>query len=70
MTRWQASVMNIKHSIADLDPAGGDELFHRWLAQVGNHINEWGKEYVPADVRNAVNDVERNINVPVTNWED
>ena len=43
-------------------------VFAPWLASVASHTTKWGKEFVTPDIRWAVNDVERNLGHPETEW--
>jgi len=44
--------------------------YQTWLAIVDAFVLLWGVDLVRPDIRRSVNDVEVNIGVPVTVWED
>ena len=41
-----------------------------WLPGVAKFVEHWGKHMVPGDIRNACNDVERSLHVPLITWPD
>ncbi|CAB9515548.1 unknown protein [Seminavis robusta] len=68
---WNAGVMTIKNVIADINNDGnaGDARvpeYRRWLALVRVFGLRWGGGVIPGDIKAAVNDVETNIGVHVT----
>jgi len=71
---WNFSVGDIKsiiYSINDDGKAGPPRVPHyrRWLATVRTFIAYWGVDLVPNDIRRSVNDVERNLELPLTVWD-
>jgi len=70
---WNFSVGDIKSSIYAINDdgkAGPPRVPHyrRWLATVRTFIAHWGVDLVPNDIRRSVNDVERNLELPLTVW--
>lgn len=74
---WADAEVGIRQTMADLHAMRENQRwsvarFKRelvpWLERVRAFIDRWGASMVPTDVRAAVNDVERNVNVPVTEW--
>ena len=41
---------------------------YTWLPMVHKIAKRWGKDLVPYDIRFAVNDVELNLQMPLTKW--
>ena len=78
---WSLEVDAIKHSIADTNrrmPQGLDmhrdiiffkETYQPWLDVVHNFKETWGSQYIPNDVRWAVNNIEENTNQALTLWD-
>ena len=69
-TAWIAGVMAIKAAIEEINNDGGATVnkYRRWLASIRIFGFRWGK-VIPGDVKAAANDVEMNIGVHVTNWD-
>ena len=72
-TAWMAGVMAIKGAIEEINNDGGAgeprvNKYRRWLASIRTFGFRWGK-VIPGDVKAAANDVEMNIGVHVTNWD-
>ncbi|CAB9511262.1 hypothetical protein SEMRO_477_G150660.1 [Seminavis robusta] len=71
---WDAGVRTIKDVIANINNDGnaGDARvpeYRRWLALVRAFGLHWGGGLIPGDIKAAVNDVETNIGVHVTDWD-
>jgi hypothetical protein len=77
---WMRDVETLKGTIAgifkDVEERGGEilqsdnERLERWVDRVKTwFVGRWTKAYVPGDVRHALNDVEENLNLSVTQWE-
>jgi len=72
---WSFGVSTIKCRILSINNdgnAGAPRVPHyrTWLALVDAFVLMWGVDLVPLDIRRAVNDVEGNIGVPLTVWDD
>ena len=70
---WIEDVVRVKDTIEDINNDGnaGEARvphYRNWLNLVDNFIIQWGRVMVPLDVREAVNDVEGQINHPLTRW--
>ena len=50
------------------DRQGRIEDYRHWLGIVAAHRARFGDDYVPHDIRTAVNSVESGCNLPVTTW--
>lgn len=74
--QWAAEVQEIKDRIAlinnDGDPgAPRVPRYNAWILYVKNFVRRYGGEgLLPPDIKHAMNDVEINIGVQVTVWED
>jgi len=71
---WNFSVGDLKSVIYHINNdgnAGPPRVPHyrRWLSTVRNFIVYWGVDLVPNDIRRAVNDVEKNLDLPLTVWD-
>ncbi|CAB9503213.1 unknown protein [Seminavis robusta] len=71
---WNTGVMTIKDVIAEINDDGnaGDARvpkYRRWLALVRAFGLRWGGGLIPGDIKAAVNDIETNIGVHVTDWD-
>jgi len=72
---WSLGVGDIKSRIRAINNdgrAGPPRVRHykRWLVIVNAFVALWGVDRTPNDIRRAVNDVEDNIGVPLTVWDD
>jgi len=72
---WSLGVGDIKRRIYSINNdgrAGAPRVPHcrRWLAIVSAFVVVWGVDRVPNDIRRAVNDVEGNLGLPLTVWDD
>jgi len=72
---WSFSVGDIKSRIYHINNdgrAGAPRVPHyrRWLAIVNTFVVLWGVDRVPNDIRRAVNDVEGNLGLSLTVWDD
>jgi hypothetical protein len=73
-----AHYLGIKHLIRDLRldwqesnqpiQAFKDVLLAQWLPLSNNFIVRYGKELVPHDIRSAINDVRRNVDLHTLTW--
>lgn len=73
---WDAEVHRIKyyssaiHEARQKGQTNGDiEDYRPWIQDVHGFIARHGKEYVPKDIREALNEIEENCGVPVTGWK-
>ena len=67
---WKASMLRIKRDIAAINPAGHcDHLYLRWLEHVYKFCRAYGAAYVPLDIHDGTNSVERALGVATTQWE-
>jgi len=72
---WSFGVSTIKGCIQSINNDGHAEAprvphYRAWLALVNAFVLLWGVDLVPNDIRRAVNDVEGNIGLPLTVWDD
>ena len=71
---WLDEARAIRADIADINDDGNPGAprvprYREWLGRVTAFQNRWGgKSFVPHDIRNAVNSVERGIGAEVTQW--
>lgn len=75
LKQWESVVLQIKHeadSIHQKRQAGitnGDERdYSAWIATVLDFAGRYGKEYVPPDIRSALNSVQTELGLPATEW--
>ena len=75
MLQWDAAVRRIKfHSTAIHEARlrgetkGDMEDYGSWIQDVQSFIVAHGKDYVPRDIREALNEIEENCGVAVTIW--
>ena len=75
---YNAQYLGIKNRIRDLRldwqesnqpiQAFKDVLLAQWLPLSNNFIVRYGKELVPHDIRSAINDVRRNVDLHTLTW--
>jgi len=72
---WFSEVLDLQSVIEEINDdghAGPPRVpkYQGWLELVNAFVQKWGEKFLPPDVKISVNDVEGNIGVPVTVWED
>lgn len=71
---WMKDTTEVKRSIALINDNEGrnrnpdEAAYMPWLELVRTYKTKWGKQFVPPDVRVAVNDVEKNLGLEETTW--
>ena len=78
LDRWNSQVLLVKQTITQVNeqnPGGGGtsisrrhEIYRPWISMVRAFVADWGKAYVPEDIRWALNDVEKACSEEVTSW--
>jgi hypothetical protein len=75
MLQWDAAVHRIKLHSAAIHEArlkgetrGDIEDYRHWIEDVHSFIAGHGKEYVPQDIQEALNQIEENCGIVVTTW--
>ena len=73
--RWNDGVRAIKQRIEavnndDNDDSGRVPQYRAWLDLVGQFVVLWGENFLPPDIKDAVNGVEGAIGVQPTVWAD
>jgi hypothetical protein len=75
LREWNHSVTEIKfhadaiHQYRQAGETKGDEEdYGFWIDLVKQFISRHGKQYVPTDIRSALNNIERNLDRPLTEW--
>ena len=71
---WNNQVMHIK-TVAAKQINREDEQetklhWKKWLKIVERFVAQWSEDYLPPDVKHAVNDVQQGISEPATNWRE
>ena len=76
--QWQHDTTSIKSLIADIneDYSKGltsqlerkTRLHNLWIPLTEEFVSEWGKHMVPLDIRRAIADVRRNIDMDAVDW--
>lgn len=69
---WGAFVEAMKEFIASINADGNPTArlpkYRHWLGQCHAFIEDWGEDMLPPDIKWAMNEVERDIGAPVTQW--
>jgi len=75
--RWWTEVTWLKHESANIALAlanqnragqGGIADYRNWLDRAYAFLDQWGADYVPLDIRHALNTIEQGCSIAVTYW--
>lgn len=71
--RWAAAIESIKSHIAAINNDGNAGVarvphYENWLNTVRAFVRDWGVDFLPHDIKAAVNDVEDGIGMERTVW--
>lgn len=69
---WTTGTSNLKFGREHIDelhsPKARNRAFHRWLADAERFRLEWGDIMVPMDIQFAVNDIQQNLGLQPTQY--